>query len=55
MPKTIESVRAARKLLLAVPIATLALTGAASAQCVHCSNEDPKQILLGLIDQTDSP
>jgi len=54
MHKTVSSLWAGRKLLLAVPIVTLALTGTASAQCVNCTNEDPKQILLGLIDQIDS-
>lgn len=54
MYKTIKSLWAGTKLLLAVPIVTLAFTGTASAQCVNCTNEDPKQILLGLIDQIDS-
>ena len=54
MNKTIESLWASKRLLLAMPIALLALTGTASAQCVNCTNEDPKKILLDLIDQIDS-
>lgn len=55
MHKAIESLWAVKKLLFAVPIATLALTGTASAQCENCTNENPKEILLKLIDQTNSP
>lgn len=54
MHKTIKSLWAGKKLLFAVPIVALALTGTAGAQCVNCTNEDPKEILLGLIDQIDS-
>lgn len=54
MHKTIKSLWVGKKLLLAVPFAALALTGTAGAQCVNCTNEDPKEILLGLIDQIDS-
>lgn len=54
MKKTIQSLWVSRRLLLAVPIAMLALTGTASAQCVNCTNEAPKEILLKLIDQIDS-
>jgi sulfur-oxidizing protein SoxA len=43
-----------RTVLFAVPLATLALSGEARAQCVNCTNEDPKEILLDLIDQTNS-
>jgi sulfur-oxidizing protein SoxA len=55
MHKAIESLWAVKKLLFAVPIATLVLTGTASAQCENCTNEDPKEVLLKLIDQTKSP
>lgn len=54
MHKAIKSLWAGKTLLFAVPIATLALTSAASAECIHCTNENPKEILLELIDQTDS-
>lgn len=54
MQTTTKSLWARKKLLLAVPIVVLALTGTASAQCVNCTNENPKEILLKLIDQIDS-
>lgn len=46
---------AGKRLLFAAPIAVFALTGTASAQCEHCTNENPKEILLKLIDETKSP
>lgn len=54
MRKIMKSLWANRRLLLAAPVAALALTSTASAQCDNCTNEDPKQILLGIIDQIDS-
>jgi sulfur-oxidizing protein SoxA len=54
MHKTIKSLWAGTKLLFAVPIATLALTSVASAECIHCTGENPKEFLVELIDQTDS-
>ena len=45
----------ARKMLLAAPVAAFTLTGTASAQCENCTNENPKEILLRLIDETKSP
>ena len=54
MRRILKSLWAGRTLLLAAPIASLAWMGSASAQCFNCTNEDPKQILLDLIDQTDS-
>ena len=46
-----KSAWALATLLLGLP---MAMTGTANAQCVNCTKEDPKQILLNLIDQTDS-
>jgi sulfur-oxidizing protein SoxA len=54
MRKIKKTAWATATLLLGLPMATLAMTGAASAQCFNCTNEDPKQILLKLIDQTNS-
>ncbi len=54
MHTTIKSLWAGKKLLLAAPIALLAITGTASAECVNCTNENPKEILLKLIDEIDS-
>jgi len=54
MLKGIDLPRASRRLLLAVPLVVFAYTGTANAQCSNCTNEGPKEILLGLIDQTDS-
>ena len=39
---------------LLVPVAALGLAAEAPAQCALCTNEDPQQILFGLIDQVDS-
>ncbi len=55
MHKASKLLSVGKKLLFVVPIATFAVTGTAWAQCDNCSNEDPKQILLGLIDKLDSP
>lgn len=55
MHKARKLLWAGKRMLFAAPIAAFALTGAASAQCDNCTNEDPKQILIELIDQTDSP
>ena len=46
---------ASKTLLLAAPVAAFTLTGTASAQCENCTNENPKEILLRLIDETKSP
>ena len=54
MRKIMKLLWANRRLLLAAPVAALALTSTASAQCDNCTNEDPKQILLDIIDQIDS-
>ena len=54
MPKLMRPSRAGRKLLLTIPVATFALIGPANAQCIECTNEDPKDILTNLIDQTNS-
>ncbi|MDZ7747785.1 MAG: sulfur oxidation c-type cytochrome SoxA [Halofilum sp. (in: g-proteobacteria)] len=54
MHTTTRSLWAGKKLLLAAPILLLAVTGTASAQCANCTNEEPKEILLNLIDQIDS-
>jgi len=41
-------------LWLLAPLAALFLAETAGAQCVVCTNEDPQQILFGLIDEVDS-
>lgn len=53
--KAKQLLRAGRGLLFAAPIAAFAMTGTANAQCENCTNEDPKEILLKLIDETKSP
>lgn len=54
MRKGMNVSRAGRRLLFAVPFAALFLTSTANAQCSNCTNEDPKDILLGIIDRIDS-
>lgn len=54
MPKLMRPSWAGQKLLLTIPVATFALIGPANAQCIECTNEDPKDILTSLIDQTNS-
>lgn len=54
MHTRIRSLRVGKKLLLPVFLVLLAFTGTASGQCDDCTNENPKDILLELIDQTDS-
>lgn len=54
MQPKINSSRVGKKLLLPGLLALLAFTGAASGQCFDCTNEDPKDILIELIDRTDS-
>jgi sulfur-oxidizing protein SoxA len=39
---------------LLAPLAALILAGSAGAQCVVCTNEDPQQVLFGLIEEVDS-
>ena len=55
MHKGKDILRAGTKLLFAVPFAAFAVTGTAWAQCDNCTKENPKEILRGLIDQTNSP
>ncbi len=55
MTKAKNLLLAGKKLLFGVAIASLAFAGTAKAQCDNCTNEDPKEILLKLIDQTKSP
>lgn len=54
MHTTLKPSRVSKKLLLPAFLALLSFTGAANAQCDDCTNEDPKDILLKLIEQTDS-
>ena len=54
MRRTANTVWAWVSMLCAAPVAAFALASPASAQCVNCTNEQPKQILLDLIDQTGS-
>ena len=55
MLKAKKLLSAGKKLFFAVPIAALAVTGTASAQCENCTNENPKDILVKLIEATKSP
>lgn len=54
MRKIMPSSWGGRTLLFAVPIAAVAVIGNANAQCINCANENPKEILTNLIDQTNS-
>lgn len=54
MHTTLEPSRVSKKLLLPMSLILLAFAGAASAQCDECTNENPKDILLELIDETGS-